>query len=138
MNEREIFQAALDSAEPAHRATYLDQVCAGEAVVRARIEALLASHESASRFLDVPVFEHLHRGDAAATSQLEDVGDNPDDEPAVPPDLSLLGPPTEPGSLGTLGHYHILAPLGQGTFGLVFKAFDARLHRHVAVKIMSP
>jgi serine/threonine protein kinase len=138
MNEREIFQAALDYDEPAQRATYLDQVCAGDAVVRARIEALLASHESASRFLDVPVFEQLHRGDAAATSQLEDVDDNPDDEPAVPPDLSFLGPPTEPGSLGTLGHYHILAPLGQGAFGLVFKAFDARLHRHVAVKIMYP
>ena len=46
--------------------------------------------------------------------------------------------PTKPGSLGRLGHYEVHEVLGHGAFGIVLKAFDEKLHRMVAIKVMSP
>jgi hypothetical protein len=45
-------------------------------------------------------------------------------------------PSDRPGSLGRLAHYEILEVLGQGGFGIVFRAFDVRLHRQVAIKLL--
>ncbi|MCA8989833.1 MAG: protein kinase, partial [Planctomycetaceae bacterium] len=50
----------------------------------------------------------------------------------------FLSPPTRPGWLGRLAHYEIETILGQGAFGIVAKAFDEKLHRVVAIKLMSP
>jgi serine/threonine protein kinase len=52
--------------------------------------------------------------------------------------LSFLEPSTKPGSLGRLAHYEVLDVLGSGGFGTVVKAFDEKLHRFVAIKLMSP
>ncbi len=52
--------------------------------------------------------------------------------------FSFLDPSTKTDSIGSLGHYEILHVLGQGAFGIVFKAFDEKLHRVVAVKVMDP
>lgn len=48
-----------------------------------------------------------------------------------------LSPSTKPGSRGRLGHYEVLEILGKGAFGTVLKAFDEKLHRMVAIKVMS-
>jgi serine/threonine protein kinase len=40
-------------------------------------------------------------------------------------------------SLGRLTHYEILEVLGKGAYGTVFKAFDDKLHRQVAIKMLS-
>ena len=53
-------------------------------------------------------------------------------------DLAYLNPPTKPGALGRLGHYEVLEVIGKGGFGTVLKAFDAKLHRMVAIKVLSP
>jgi serine/threonine protein kinase/formylglycine-generating enzyme required for sulfatase activity len=53
-------------------------------------------------------------------------------------DVGFLQSPTTVGAIGRLGHYEILQVLGQGAFGIVFKAFDQKLHRLVAIKAMNP
>jgi eukaryotic-like serine/threonine-protein kinase len=52
--------------------------------------------------------------------------------------LGFLQPSEKPGSLGRLAHYEVLEVLGNGGFGTVVKAFDKKLHRFVAIKLMSP
>src|SRR5580704_3964199 len=47
-----LFAEALERTDPADRAAYLDGACAGDAALRRRVEALLAAHDSAGRFLE--------------------------------------------------------------------------------------
>jgi serine/threonine protein kinase len=54
MTEREIFTAALNKADPAGRAAFLDEQCVGNAPLRQRIESLLAEHQRLGSFMDVP------------------------------------------------------------------------------------
>jgi WD40 repeat protein len=53
-------------------------------------------------------------------------------------DILFPSPPTPLGPLGRLESYHIVAELGRGAFGLVFKAYDDRLERFVALKVLRP
>jgi serine/threonine-protein kinase len=55
MTEETLFAQALEKADPAQRAAFLDEACAGDPALRARLEALLGSHERAGSFLKPPV-----------------------------------------------------------------------------------
>jgi len=53
MAEREIFVAALHKTDAEDRAAYLDEVCAGDAELRKRVESLLAEQERLGSFMDI-------------------------------------------------------------------------------------
>ena len=141
MTERTIFLAAIDIADPAKRAAYLGQACGGDADLRAQVDALLSSHQQSSQFLETPAAA----GNSAAEMTL--VGQSTDDEDDDPKSAALTGeaevkrylqPATRPGWLGRLAHYEVEQILGRGAFGIVVKAFDEKLHRVVAIKLMNP
>ena len=52
MQEESIFIEALEKADPAERAAFLDGACAGDEALRGRIERLLARHGQPDSFLD--------------------------------------------------------------------------------------
>src|SRR5215831_14248259 len=104
MNERspaeDIFFAALEKSEPAERAAYLDEACAGNESLRRRVEAMLTAHPQVGQFLERPIAE------AEAVAELGAVQN-------AAADLSFLSLSSEPGSLGRLDHYEILEVIGR-------------------------
>jgi hypothetical protein len=78
--------------------------------------------------------------DPALTRTLHRLLDTPvEDDHGIPPiSLEFLTPSDQPGVLGTLGRYHVLAVLGRGAFGIVLKALDSDLLRPVAIKVLAP
>jgi formylglycine-generating enzyme required for sulfatase activity/tRNA A-37 threonylcarbamoyl transferase component Bud32 len=64
------------------------------------------------------------------------------EQPKVPEattaDLSFLTPSERPETLGRLDHYLVIEVRGRGGFGVVLKAFDEKLHRIVALKVLAP
>ena len=161
MNERDLFLSALEIEDPAARRAHLQSACADNVELLSRVESLLASHEGESRFLQTPVGEQLGddpTGQAAATivmgtgstqDEAPDAGDaaassldfshlNERNKMAEETPLDYLEPSTKPGSLGRLAHYEILEVVGSGAFGTVLRAFDDKLQRVVAIKVMAP
>jgi len=64
---------------------------------------------------------------------------DPEPDPPEPADdpLGFLTPSDNPGSLGRVGPYEVSGLLGRGGNGVVLKAFDGRLNRFVAVKVVA-
>ena len=104
-----LFQAAV-SAPPAERARVLAELCAGDADLRREVESLLAHASSAPGALDA--------GAVGMAAQL-----------VTAPDQTVL-------SGRRLGVYQIIAPLGKGGMGEVYRARDTRLGRDVAIKFL--
>jgi hypothetical protein len=52
--------------------------------------------------------------------------------------LDFLAPPSDAAYLGRLGQFDVMRVVGRGGMGAVLEAFDSRLHRHVAIKILDP
>jgi eukaryotic-like serine/threonine-protein kinase len=116
-------EAILDDVldlEPAARAATLDRACAGDATLRARIEALIAADTDAAQFLETPAMEYAARL-VTSTSP----GD-PADEQEAPGDR--------------IGPYELIREIGQGGMGRVFLAdrADGQFEQQVALKLVRP
>ena len=51
---------------------------------------------------------------------------------------SILGPTDDPNMIGRIGTYEVCGVIGHGGTGIVLKAFDGRLSRYVAIKVLAP
>jgi WD40 repeat protein len=52
--------------------------------------------------------------------------------------LEFLQPATDPAYLGRLAQFDVMRIIGRGGMGIVLEAFDSRLQRNVAVKVLDP
>jgi formylglycine-generating enzyme required for sulfatase activity len=138
-----VFLAASEIEDRAERTRYLDGACAGDAGLRARVDALFRALDQPDSLLDAPVVPPAGFGPTQEFTEPEfantrtighETGSPPDDE--IP--LGFLQPGMRPDSLGRIGHYEVLEVLGRGGFGIVFRAFDDILQRVVAVKVLAP
>ncbi len=59
-------------------------------------------------------------------------------EPVANSEMPQFAPPTVTGEIGRLGKYRIQKELGRGGMGAVYLAFDERLQRQIALKVMLP
>lgn len=137
MSELELFAACLQIPDGLLRSKYLELACGADATLRQRIETLLHNHQEAGSFLNNPA--QLPEAWPAELGS----GQPPENQAAAADEdencvLRFLEPTTKPGALGQLGHYDVLEVIGHGGFGTVVRAFDEKLHRMVAIKIMAP
>lgn len=137
MNEQTIFLHALDLTDSAARAQYLSDACGDDAALRKQVEALLTAHEREDDFLKVPAFRQ-YAGTPGGDSDDSQITRRQACGDAEEFNLSFLRPSDRPDSLGMIGHYEVLQVLGQGGCGIVLKAFDVKLQRIVAIKVIAP
>jgi tetratricopeptide (TPR) repeat protein len=122
MSEESLFQEAL-SRPPEERAAFLDAACAGNADLRAAVEARLAGQESPGRVPDCL---------RAPTGATVDSGA----APALPAMTTDYQPLQEPGTV-IAGRYTLVEKIGEGGMGEVWAARQTEpVKRKVAVKLI--
>src|SRR5262249_1381195 len=105
----QIFHDALQR-QLSERAAFIVESCGNDERLRQEVESLLASHEQAASFIEVPA------GDAAAEF------------------LAEHNTRLTPGTM--LNRYKILDLLGKGGMGEVYLAEDTKLSRKIALKLL--
>jgi serine/threonine protein kinase/tetratricopeptide (TPR) repeat protein len=107
----EIFHAARER-DAASREAFVAEACGEDPTLRQEVEAMLVGLDRAGQFGETPLLASASRPESGS-----------------PLDVVQLPPGSQ------LGPYQILSLLGAGGMGQVYKAFDPRLHREIAIKI---
>jgi hypothetical protein len=121
---------------------HLEQ-CAG---CRAKLEQLATGGTNLSQLV-----ERLHESEPVAESAywpaIRAAGQASGLAQTIPPQnetrvrdssTNFLRPATDPAYLGRLAHFDVMRVLGRGGMGIVLEAFDSRLQRNVALKVLDP
>ena len=107
-----LFGEALDLPRE-QRPAFLDRACSGNPQLRQMIDDLLSKNDRLSGFLSEPAFP-------------------------VPRAMPAANPAIVATERQLLDRYRILAQLGSGGMGVVYRARDEKLERDVAIKMLQP